>query len=658
MTITTEDSKTYTSKKLEKSKKNIDESQQFTVFSNSHFPGNFYSTYGGKPEKKLDSSNSNEDESSVEEHEQGRLSNIKEDSREYEERSDRKPSLADSGIDPSVLENGIYSRPFLVSRTNSGMVDYLKPTNAVNMQKKPEDMKPELSASRGSSVPHHSTDKLFENSNSVIQKIENILNKRQAKKTEKALQKITQSPQIKQFTDVIFQSQEGPVDHGPFPSQQKAATSIHDLVELSPRRNVQHLGSEKRSGSATTLCFNNSIYKSSPKQTEKVVGVKRTTQKRDDSFDVNRLSLASAFKKPGVHPKVSSPKSSPYKGKRVKRASNLSSTQHSHQTDQPKGGTASHQKLLTAHSLVHNLNLSGKNFSFSKVKGEKDLSTISKSGKHIPQKLTKPSSIRNSKVSSLQGSKIDKLLSQATKGLGDSSFVETSRTSYTSNKLKPKRIEELREETQLIISRLMNKKKPVTTINLDKEEQSCPERTHCDIISLPELDKEMSTCLFSNNLMKMGEIKAKAEASVNLDHDNLYSKSNIHKSPQTSSSNVMGGRSRHSSVKMKSAVHRQSDLKQIIASPLPKPKFDLLSPSPRIISAKHLALSSVERGATNARLSNTSTALDGPSKLKEVAGLLKKVRESPSLLMKAPLKKAPASKFPQSMDEARLAPSQ
>lgn len=194
MTITTDDAKTYTSKKVEKSKRNVAERKQYKLFSEDpdfQFQFDGYGFDADRKDPKVASSVSISD-LGEHEYESDILAKIKEDSREYEMISERKQSCLDSGIDSNMLENGIYSRPFIISSNESLFEKPLayRPTKLEKTKKRRQ----EISASAISSMRERSTEEVLENSNKVVQKIENILNKREQMKNEKARNNIEKSP--------------------------------------------------------------------------------------------------------------------------------------------------------------------------------------------------------------------------------------------------------------------------------------------------------------------------------------------------------------------------------------------------------------------------------------------------------------------------------
>jgi hypothetical protein len=658
MTITTEDAKTFTAKKTEKSKVNFAESQLFTVFSQgerSPEGGAGFPEYGPKQGTKLDLSTSDLNDSLDAVHERGRLSNIREDSREYEDRSERKESLTDSGVDPSVLENGLYSRPFLISNNNSGPIECLEVPPTVNMQKKRQTPKQEVHASKNTTLLRHSTEKTFDNSNNVIQKIESILNRRQ-KKNEKLQLSITQSPKLKRMVDGSVTKKHA--------GMQAAKESCKDTSEFEvnatlkqpdansgSKTKLQKLKDEKRSGSATILYLNTSIYGGLPKETVQTLDGGESNKDTEISFDI-QAKLSRSTKRLRLSPKLGPLQQlvKPHlKDFKPKPESVALSTYGSVKFE---AGSA---RKSPVSSLGTRLGLDGQSYSLSQSKADIDQTqnrSLATAGKKSHKEST------HSKLNSSTFTKNDRSVNQTIKPFSGSPLGETSRTSLASTRLKPKKINELREETQVIISRLMGKKKPIPSPIVESKAEPMKNSLYLDALSMPEMDKEASTSLFSVNFMKAAAPKPSKDSSLNLNRDILYNKkhqNNLYKQINKSTDpDSFCDDVRPSGMRAPSLNPSFTNVKHIYSSSFKSPKSNLVNPPMKASSKAKLNLLNSNFTTPQNKMSFTSSAVDntGSNTVKEAPGILKKVRESPFLLAKVTPKKT--AKLLNAVDLSRL----
>lgn len=188
MTITTEDDKTYTAKTLEKTRKNVAEKTQFKMFQTEEEEFQFGGpgTKNQKEERRVSVSDQEE------ECDPETLANIKEDSREYEIASERKTSGVSASMAGNIAETGLYSKPFLISSSES--LEVKPPSTKPIKLSKGAKRKQEISASEMSTKTENPAHECaLESSSKVVKKIDNILNKRMNMSKE-AVKNIAQSP--------------------------------------------------------------------------------------------------------------------------------------------------------------------------------------------------------------------------------------------------------------------------------------------------------------------------------------------------------------------------------------------------------------------------------------------------------------------------------
>lgn len=620
MTITTEDSKTYTAKKTEKSKTNVAETQQFTIFSNPNF--NFKDSepeFFQKREPKLDTSVSELNDSKENEDKEG-LSNIKEDSREYEGRSERKASLVDSGIDPSVVENCIYSRPYVLSQGHSEVIEHLDISQPLNMPKKSEKNKSHLNANRGSSLPKKSPEQFLETSNTVIQKIENILNRRQ-QKNEKLLQKISQPPKLK-YTPELTKPRE---------SVKGATISLSQVdQEQSKVKPPNKISAQKRSGSATILSLNGSLYGGLPKEGIQTFEAEKKDKKHKapDSTSYTKSRLSINLSKLSMKSSVTG--ASPNVGKEKKPNRNqptYSINSKTSMTD-PFCDTLFKRKPATMTSLSKVNIEDEKNVSNSVIKGcEKTFS------RRKELKTSKRNTARTSKHSDSAMNKIDisSLVSPISR-LTEALVSETPRT--VGSKLKPKRLVELKEETQLIISRLMNKKKGTMLTAGDKESISVKASSFADDIKVPEFEKEMSTSLFSANLLMMSN-PPRRENSSGYGRNTPHSMASLSKTMIKSKD--LEGKKQETQIDKTKNCNPNSvfSFPKYFGSPLKSTREELLSPLSKLKSKPRSTVNGVGFSTPQSKIAMPRCLFEvSTNNLKKTSEPLRKIIESPSLSKK------------------------
>ena len=323
------------------------------------------------------------------------------------------------------------------------------------------------------------------------------------------------------------------------------------------------------------------------------------------------------------------------------RASNVSSAKNSMSKTASVIGDNPNKKALTFSSLANHFLVSAHKVSFSKNNLTQEVSKISKNLQQLDQNNIKATSIRLSKGSINTQNRFNGIMGQSTKYLNDSLNEKTSRTSPRAANIKPKKIDELKEETQLILSKFINKKKAMPSRILDSE-NNIQHYKESDVVSLLDMDNEMSTSLFSSTLMKTAK-QGKLDNSVNLGNEMLYNKKTSTKGVEKAK-DKNSNRSKTDKTDFERHTYGSPNLtlkSYLYSSPYRAPKRDIINHQNKNVIKNSNNKRVPESSSYQDNFSSASFIVKGKnSPAKEVSNiLLKKTRESPKLLMTSPAKK-------------------
>lgn len=505
MTITTGDAKTYTSKKFEKSKRNFEESQQFRVFTHedSYKEKAKQTNHNSNCGKKLDSSQSISDQ---DDYDGNALANIKEDSRENEAPSERKESLMSSGVESNIIDSGLYSKPFALSNDDSNM-ETMAVSSQLKLYKKPSEFtKIHLSKQKAATTDELSPNEVLDNCGSVVQKIENLLNKRLQRKNKtkypKSLHKIGQLSSSHDFRE-----KKSEVKSGAELTSEKKKSFRSSKLAFVDQSFTKDRPKRSRSSSASNINANNRLFQPSASHIDSFS--KTLNSKRKQSISSAHQKIENSPR----HWNAMTPKANDHVWKKFIKGMDLISKssiskKSANDTRKSKGPSSSVLNTIQKQDLQTNsregskLNLSERNISATK---RPDLTLTQQQADKRPKTLLNITPTCGQIQSSIP------VLSET---------LGSSRSRYcASGIIKPKRISELKEETQKIINKLTSKKNKKS--NQGSDECQSFDTNKFEEVSLMEGDnKDMSNSLFSANIMML---KKTAPAIPNSPKSNVIS---------------------------------------------------------------------------------------------------------------------------------------